>query len=123
MGKNAAAEGKTLSIYAIWRKTAANVALPPPVRAQAAAAPRASEVAAFEPIFRTGELADGSGEYALSLDFLDADGVMSGHFVVGTEAATAAYACDAVWLGDDLLVETEDGDLAVVSPDGTATLL
>ena len=121
--KTPVAEGKTLSIYAIWKKTAANVVLPPPVRAQAAAALRASEVAAFEPIIRTGELADGSGEYALSLDFLDADGVMSGHFVVGTEAATAAYACDAVWLGDDLLVETEDGDLAVVSPDGTATLL
>ena len=121
--KNAAAEGKTLSIYAIWRKAPETVPMPRLYESQVVAAPSAAAPAAFEPIFRTGELADGSGEYALSLDFLDADGVMSGHFVVGAEAATSAYACDAVWLGDNLLVETEDGDLAVVSPDGTATLL
>ena len=121
--KNAAAEGKTLSIYAIWRKAPETVPMPRLYESQVVAAPSAAAPAAFEPIFRTGELADGSGEYALSLDFLDADGVMSGHFVVGAEAATSAYACDAVWLGDDLLVETEDGDLALVSPDGTATLL
>ena len=121
--KNAAAEGKTLSIYAIWRKAPETVPMPRLYESQVVAAPSAAAPAAFEPIFRTGELADGSGEYALSLDFLDADGVMSGHFVVGAEAATSAYACDAVWLGDNLLVETEDGDLALVSPDGTATLL
>ena len=117
--KNAVAEGKTLSIYALWRKAPGSVSIQPRYAAQVDVRPGA----AFAPICRTGELDGGAGEWTLYLESEDADGVMSGHVVFATGDAIAAFACDAVWLEGDLLVETEEGLLLVLTDDGAATIL
>ncbi len=135
----AAAKGKTLDVYAVWKAgetvsangtapVAANGAAPAAVvvalRAARAAAPSpaadglADGDDALAACVVTGPIADGSGEYAMELG--DAG---RGWFCVEAEDCSFAVGCEAAKYGEYILVTLDDGGIAVIAPDGTAELL
>ncbi len=128
----AAAKGKTLNVYAVWKagKTAAAGATgadadPDAPDASttyafsAAAAALCAEYAEGDvPTCVSGPLADGSGEYVMTLD--DAG---CGLFSVEAEGCSFTASCEAAKYGEYIVVTLDDGRTVVISADGTAEVL
>jgi len=125
--KNVAAEGKTLSIYAIWKATSKNkvsacVAYNPGLAVLPSASTATSVADEEGVVCLSGELKDGTGLYWLCLE--DGADATTGYLCVVTEEGESFAAwCDVDRSGETLILSTEDGEIIVVAPGGTASLL
>ena len=124
----AAAKGKTLNVYAVWAKgkssakpgaEGADADPDAPCALSDSAAALCAEYAADDvPTCVSGPLADGSGEYVMTLD--DAG---CGLFSVEAEGCSFTASCEAAKYGEYIVVTLEDGRTVVISADGTAEVL
>jgi hypothetical protein len=106
------AAGKTLNVYAIWKKIGAaamsvNTAFAPSPSAQSLSlSSGANAPAKLLPGYYFGELADGSGVYDLLVD----DGGETGYVsIVFDDGVILTGEVNVDFLGDDILVTEEDG--------------
>ena len=121
--KNATAEGKTLSIYAIWRATGKNSAKSASSgKFVQAVCGSPTECEADDVVFYRGVLADGSGTYCLLAEAADAIGERLGLFHVERGESTETKACIVTEIGGGMLLELECGGIVTISPDGVASL-
>ena len=121
--KNVTDEGKTLSIYAIWRATGKNSAKSAfSGKFVQAVCGSPTECEADDVVFYRGVLADGSGTYCLLAEAADAIGERLGLFHVERGESTETKACIVTEIGGGMLLELECGGIVTISPDGVASL-
>ena len=126
--KNAIAEGKTLSIYAIWKANGKGAAQSAYRDLRAQAACRAQTESGFAEdegvAFYSGVLADGAGTYWLLVGTVaDGTGARLGCFCAERGDVTTVEDCGVIEADGGLLLEFEDGSAVFVSPNGEASAL
>ncbi len=120
--------GAETVLAAACQLTAGETRLPPAAGTGGCAgltcAPATSDVAVEEeddPVCLSGDLEDGTGVYWLYLeDSFDGIGLLR---ILTENGASFEAWCDVDMFGETLLLSTEEGDVAVVTPGGTACLL